>query len=282
MKLEELNPKVRGIRIYDRTGRSDPCACYSTKLLYLISGELTYTLYEGEGSSGKKNRLSPGMLLLLPAGTVYSLKSKYMRLAVVTFDPDSRNGNGSELPLSISDFDREKLTPEALMPPFDRVTVLEDMESERDTFKELAEIFISERDFYAEVISARLKLLLLKIASLTDESAVPSSMVDNLDSYIRENIHDEISNTELGAVFGYHPFYISRMLKSKKGITLHQYVIGYRMKCALSMLRSSDLSIQEIADKTGFTDASYFTKIFKAQMGMTPKEYRNQFKDEFI
>ena len=107
-------------------------------------------------------------------------------------------------------------------------------------------------------------------------------MVDNLDSYIRENIHDEISNTELGAVFGYHPFYISRMLKSKKGITLHQYVIGYRMKCALSMLRSSDLSIQEIADKTGFTDASYFTKIFKAQMGMTPKEYRNQFKDEFI
>ena len=48
------------------------------------------------------------------------------------------------------------------------------------------------------------------------------------------------------------------------------------------MLRYSDKSIADIADETGFTDASYFTKSFKAQFGMTPKEYRNKFKEDFI
>ena len=40
--------------------------------------------------------------------------------------------------------------------------------------------------------------------------------------------------------------------------------------------------IMEIAEAAGFTDASYFAKTFKSAFGMTPKEYRNGFKDEFI
>jgi YesN/AraC family two-component response regulator len=91
-------------------------------------------------------------------------------------------------------------------------------------------LFTSGEGLYLEELSAKVKLLMLKIANLSDEDALPASMVENLDNYIRENIHDEISNTELGAIFGYHPFYISRMLKSKKGITLHQYVMNFRMK----------------------------------------------------
>ena len=48
------------------------------------------------------------------------------------------------------------------------------------------------------------------------------------------------------------------------------------------MLELTDKSAAEIADETGFTDASYFAKSFKSAFGLTPKEYRNQFKDEFI
>ena len=40
--------------------------------------------------------------------------------------------------------------------------------------------------------------------------------------------------------------------------------------------------VAEIAEATGFTDASYFAKTFRSTFGMTPKEYRNKFKDEFI
>ena len=107
-------------------------------------------------------------------------------------------------------------------------------------------------------------------------------MVENLDKYIRENVGDEISNTEIGAIFGYHPFYVSKVLKEKKGQTLRQYIISYRLKSAKKMLEVTAKSVGEIAEECGFTDASYFTKTFKSVMGITPKEYRNQFKDEFI
>ena len=107
-------------------------------------------------------------------------------------------------------------------------------------------------------------------------------MVESLDTYIRENCSDEISNTEIGAIFGYHPFYVSRVLKDKKGITLRQYIRAYRLKAAKRMLELTKKSIAEIAEENGFTDASYFTKTFRTAFGMTPKEWRNKFKEEFI
>ena len=97
-----------------------------------------------------------------------------------------------------------------------------------------------------------------------------------------KNCGEEISNTEIGAIFGYHPFYVSRVLKEKKGITLRQYIISYRLKAAKAQLRTSRKSVAEIAEELGFTDASYFTKTFRSVFGMTPKEYRNSFKEDYV
>ena len=78
------------------------------------------------------------------------------------------------------------------------------------------------------------------------------------------------------------PFYVSNLLKEKKGITLRQYIISYRLKLAKSLLELTAKSTQDIAEECGFTDSSYFAKSFKSAFGVTPKEYRNKFKDEFV
>ena len=279
MNFSNLNPCVHSIALYEKLERTEPCVAPDSRIIYLISGELTYVIGEG-----KRERLSPGKLLYIPAGTVYRLKSKYMRAVVAAFDfTDEFGGEGEWLaPVAAESAADMKVHTVCGMPVFESPILLEDVESERDNFIRMANIFTSAEGFYLAELSAMLKLLLIKIAEHSDERALPSSMVENLDGYIRENIHDEISNTELGAIFGYHPFYISRVLKDKKGITLHQYVIAYRIKYAMSLLRYTDRAIADIADETGFTDASYFTKSFKAQFGMTPKEYRNKFKEDFI
>ena len=75
---------------------------------------------------------------------------------------------------------------------------------------------------------------------------------------------------------------MSRVLKDKKGTTLRQYIIAYRLKLARSLLENTKRTIAEIAEQTGFTDASYFTKTFRSTFGISPKDYRNQFKEEFI
>jgi two-component system response regulator YesN len=135
---------------------------------------------------------------------------------------------------------------------------------------------------YLATLSALTKLVLVKLCESVSESALPARMVDALSDYIRENRRDEISNTEIGAIFGYHPFYVSRVLKEKKGITLRQYIISYRLKYAKKLLAETKMSASEIAEEVGFTDASYFTKIFRQTFGITPKEYRNGFKEDFI
>ena len=279
MNLEKFNPSIHSAALYERLNRTDECISYDSKIIYLVSGELTYTV-----ASKKKARLSPGNLLYIPAGTPYSLKSKYMRAAVIGFDftTDLTSFDENLAPAESLKCDKELVRRVDGLPLFEEPILLEDLEAERDTFLRMCNIFASKEGFYLAELSAMLKLILLKIAEHSSSDALPSSMVENLDGYIRENIHDEISNTELGAIFGYHPFYISKILKDRKGITLHQYVISYRMKYAKNLLECTDKSIADIADETGFTDASYFTKSFKAQFGMTPKEYRNKFKEDFI
>ena len=279
MNLSKLNPSVHSIALIEKLPRTEECRSYDSKLIYLISGELTYVT---EGA--KKQRLSPGNLLYIPAGIAYALKSKYMRAVVIGFDlTDAFGGEGERVsPVPSAEFNTDACHSVDGFPAFKNVLMLPDLESERDTFIRMSHIFTSREGHYLAELSAMLKLILLKIADHTDEDALPSSMVENLDGYIRENIHDEISNTELGAIFGYHPFYISKILKDRRGITLHQYVISYRIKYAKMLLECTERSIADIAEETGFTDASYFTKSFKASFGMTPKEYRNKFKDEFI
>lgn len=281
MKYSRLNPQVHSAAVYEASPSSGERVCYAAKLIYLISGELSYTLGEE-----KRVRMSPGNILYIPAGLKYSIKSKYMRAAVVTFDLTDEFSEAEvdapSLTVAADAFDASCVRTSPSFTELREPIMLTDMESERDTFVRMYNIFISENGSYLAELSAMLKLILLKLSENTSADALPSAMAENLDSYIRENIHDEISNTELGAIFGYHPFYISQLLKEKRGVTLHQYVLAYRFKYASALLRFTDKSIADIADAAGFTDAPYFTKTFKARFGVTPKEYRNKFSGEFI
>ena len=279
MNYLRLNPYVRSVSLYEKINRTDECIAYDCRAFYVISGDLTATV-----DGVKHSHLGPGHFLYIPAGMKYKLKSKYLRCVVVAFDPTEDLANpGEELkPVASTSYNADLCHKEYIESPFDRCIHLEDMEAERDTFIRMSNVFTSGEGTYLAEISAIFKLIMLKVAEVVEENALPARMVEALDNYIRENCGDEISNTELGAIFGYHPFYISKVLKDRKGITLRQYIISYRLKAARRMLELTDKSAAEIAEETGFTDASYFAKSFKNAFGKTPKEYRNEFKDNFI
>ena len=274
MTLERLNPTVRSVRMYERVPRKEECAAYDCRLIYVVSGDLAV-------SAGGENlgHLGAGSLLFIPSGAPYKMRGQYVQMVVAAFDLFGE----CELSGAVisSEFDREKL-PLGDFAPFDKPRLFKDMESERDELEHMCHVYTSAEGAYLAELSARLKLLLIKIAEASNENALPSRMAVALGEYIRENVSDEISNTEVAATFGYHPFYVSNVLKTAKGQTLRQYIISYRLKLAKSMLECTGKSVAEIADECGFTDASYFTKTFRQSFGETPKEYRNRFKDEFI
>ena len=278
MDFAKLNPYIRTADIYEIIGNSGECISYDSRLFYMISGDLSYSI-----DNGKKKHLSTGNLLYVPAGTKYKLKGQYFRVCVISFDPTDEWSDKEERisPAAPEAFDTSWCHVTTL-PHFDKPIFALDMESERDTFIKMANIAVSAEGEWRAEISAMLKLILLRLIETVSENALPARMVESLDSYIRENCGEEISNTEIGAIFGYHPFYVSRVLKEKKGITLCQYIISYRLKAAKAQLRTSRKSVAEIAEELGFTDASYFTKTFRSVFGMTPKEYRNSFKEDYV
>ena len=278
MDFTQLNPVIHSLSIYEKPIKATECIGYDAKIIYVISGDISATV-GGE----KLGHLSAGHLLYIPAGVPYKLKAQYLRCAVMSFDLFPGGCVTDEIrTVPVNEFDATKLSNDINTSPFDKLIHIEDIEGERDRIIELCNLFTSGEGLYLASLSAAVKSILVKIAETVDEHALPSRMVSALDSYIRENISDEISNTEIGAIFGYHPFYVSKMLKDRKGITLRQYIISYRLKLACGMLRYTAKSINEIAEECGFTDASYFTKTFKAAYGETPKAYRNKYDNDVI
>ena len=279
MNLTYLNPVIRTVAQYERINRTEECVAYDSRLFYMVSGDVTAVV-----GGVKVGHLSPGHLLYVPAGTPYKLKGQYLRLVTITFDPTAENPEPDERlrPVPVAEYDETLVHSVADLAPLDKMIHIEDMESERDTMLGLVSLFTSAEGSYKAQGSAILKQLLLKVIETVDENALPARMVEALDNYIRENAGDDISNTEIGAIFGYHPFYISKVLKDKKGTTLRQYIIAYRLKLAKKLLDESAKSVNEISEECGFNDPSYFTKTFKNAFGMTPKDYRNLTKEDFI
>ena len=279
MDLTYLNPVIRTVSLYERINRTDECVAYDSRLFYMVSGDVTAVV-----GGVKLGHLSPGHLLYVPAGTPYKLKGQYLRLVAITFDPttDKPEPVDKLKAVPVSEYDESLVHSVKDLSPLDKMMHVDDMESERDTFLRLVSLFTSAEGSYRAQSSAILKQILLKLIETVDENALPARMVEALDNYIRDNAGDDISNTEIGAIFGYHPFYVSKVLKDRKGTTLRQYIIAYRLKLAKKLLDESAKSVNEVAEECGFNDPSYFTKTFKNAFGMTPKEYRNLSKEYYI
>lgn len=75
------------------------------------------------------------------------------------------------------------------------------------------------------------------------------------------------------------PKYFGSVIKKQTGISANEWISGYVIVQAKSLLRHSrSLNIQQISHQLGFSDPAAFTRYFKANTGMTPKEYREQWE----
>lgn len=92
--------------------------------------------------------------------------------------------------------------------------------------------------------------------------------------YIKLHLHRTITLEETANKVFLSPYYFSKLFKSEVGITFIAYVNHQKMIHASELLRNSDLTISHIAQSLGFTQMSYFSKTFKKEFEMTPKEYR--------
>ena len=92
--------------------------------------------------------------------------------------------------------------------------------------------------------------------------------------YIAENYGEKIYIETLADMIGVSPDYFTKMFKDSIGTTPIDYINGVRVNHALRLLTMTDTPVNEIAEKTGFSNPNYFHKIFKSYMQTSPLAYR--------
>lgn len=92
--------------------------------------------------------------------------------------------------------------------------------------------------------------------------------------YIEENYHYPITLAETAKLFSYSSTYFSKFFKKHSGISFSEYLTKVRLKHAYFDLTMTDLSINKIAFKNGFSNSRSFSSYFKKQYGYNPKKYR--------
>ncbi|WP_149846540.1 AraC family transcriptional regulator [Paenibacillus sp. 37] len=74
--------------------------------------------------------------------------------------------------------------------------------------------------------------------------------------------------------------YICRITQQVSGTSFSKLLMAVKLKKAVQYLNESNLKLEEIADFTGFTDVSHFSRTFKSHLGLSPSKYRAQHKVE--
>ncbi|MCK6074659.1 helix-turn-helix domain-containing protein [Paenibacillus silvae] len=107
------------------------------------------------------------------------------------------------------------------------------------------------------------------------QGGAESDMVDVVASYIASHYRQDLELKDLAALAGCSVRQLQRRFKQEKQLGPMEYVIQLRMESASRMLRHTDASIGEIADKLGYRDMYYFSRAFKKYVGVPPLHYRH-------
>ena len=129
----------------------------------------------------------------------------------------------------------------------------------------------------AEKTTSFAKIMTVCAEYMTLINALPGNKASTAELtrlYVYENYRKKIAIKDISQALGRTKSAICPAFKEKYGITVMDYLTDLRVEEAKKMLLQTDLGIGEIAGEVGFTDTSYFSKVFYKKIGVTPSQYR--------
>ena len=98
--------------------------------------------------------------------------------------------------------------------------------------------------------------------------------------FINLNISSNLTVKRVAHEVGLSPDYLTRLFKKELGVNIIKYINKKRIYTSIKLLKDTSLSIEEIGDLIGLSNTSYFYTLFKKQIGISPKQYRNNLKSK--
>jgi AraC-like DNA-binding protein/mannose-6-phosphate isomerase-like protein (cupin superfamily) len=97
--------------------------------------------------------------------------------------------------------------------------------------------------------------------------------------YIQDNLSDSLKLTDVACHLHISGRHLSRIFVSELGVSYSEFVQNERIQRACTLLKTTNLSIKDIAEETGFTTVHYFTRVFTSGVGNPPGIFRSLYVD---
>ena len=130
----------------------------------------------------------------------------------------------------------------------------------------------------ADIIKASIEALTVavnKLEEIGNSNTCKDARMIEIMNYIQENYID-ITLDDLAEKFFLSKPYISKYIKEKSGVTFGELVKKIRMKKARALLKSSNMTVENIALSVGYQNVEHFNRLFKKAYNMTPIQFRNE------
>ena len=111
----------------------------------------------------------------------------------------------------------------------------------------------------------------------TEVTAIEDPDVRRAMHLIRQHASDGITVNEILEIVPVSRSVLQRRFRSILGNSIHEVITKVKLDRVQELLRETELSLPEIAERSGFTHSEYLSAIFKKKMNMTVTEYRNRF-----
>ena len=130
-----------------------------------------------------------------------------------------------------------------------------------------------------DMVKSYVKIMTICAQYLTLSNAIPSNkptIAETAKKFIYDNYRNKITINDICSEIGCSKSTLITSFKKQYGTTVNNYITEVRLTEAANMLSVSEKPIGEIAAVTGFSDQSYFSKVFSAKFGVTPSEYKTK------
>lgn len=139
-------------------------------------------------------------------------------------------------------------------------------------WKKLYNEFLTNDIYFDELCTNSLQAIMIYFSRYIHKTPLPSKLKSI--AYIHSNLFNELKISELAKIEGFCENRYRELFYKVVGSSPLDYIIDKRIEAAKVRLNNSDEGIASIAKSVGYTDAYYFSRIFKKRVGMSPANYR--------
>ena len=151
-----------------------------------------------------------------------------------------------------------------------------------DWFIEAFESFISDRYGYEILVQVALMRMLLVLLENLQDRVCDTDLVQNKDgvrikqmlAYIHEHYAEPLTVSQIASASAISESECYRCFRKVLDASPIDYLLQYRIRAAAGLLSGSDMSISDICFATGFNSPSYFAKVFRQELLVSPRKYR--------